>query len=290
MNDDGSELVIFYLSGPAFPKAFALQGENPRVVFDFINAQLFRTVPSVVSASGNMVDKIRMGRHENKVRVVLDLATVGTVDFDQDFDAQRNILTIKLFSTEYPVKHEEQVVETVVSPPVVEPEPAETVEVAEPVDVVETQELVSPEEVASDNEPQKDGVVASVDVVDNPLVPDALLSSVSFENTSNKGEMVLFKLNGFYPPDVSGEEKGIPKVTCVFTAIRLGDDVLAEQKIQGEYIKKISVSPMNSSNSIRVVLELAPNKNYDLQQVFFKEDDLFVVIVNSYDAMAAPAE
>lgn len=290
INDDGSELVIFHLSGPSFPKAFALRGEKPRVVFDFMDTQLFGNVPSVVSASGNMVDKIRMGRHENKVRVVLDLATVGPVDFDQDFNQQENILTIKLFSSEYPVKHAEQVVESVVSPPVVEPEQTEIVELAGPADRVASPELVSPEEVAFGNEPQKAEAVTTVDVVDNPLVPDALLSSVTFENTSNKGEMVLFKLNGFYPPEVSGEEKGIPKVTCIFTAIRLGDAVVTEQNIQGEYIKKISVSQMNSTNSIRVVMELAPNKNYDLQQVFFKEDDLFVVIVNSYDAMAAPAE
>ena len=33
----------------------------------------------------------------------------------------------------------------------------------------------------------------------------------------------------------------------------------------------------------RVTLELVPNKNYDLQQVFFKEDNLFVIIVNTYN-------
>lgn len=291
-NGDGSESVIFQLSSPSLPKSFALQGEKPRVVFDFIDTQLLRTVPSVLAANGNMVDKVRMGRHTDKVRVVLDLATVGAVNFDQEFDEQRNILTIKLFSTEYPVKYEEQVVETfVIPPPVAEPERGETVEVVEPVEVLGVPEfVVPPEEVVSDYEPQRAEVVASVDVVNNPPIPEALLSAVSFENTSNKGEMVLFKLNGFYPPEVSGEEKGTPKVTCVFTAIRLGDDVPTQQIVPGEYIKKISVSKMNSSNSIQVVMELAPNKNYDLQQVFFKEDNLFVIIVNSYDAMAAPAE
>ena len=286
-NGDGSESVIFQLSGPSLPRAFVLQGENPRVVFDFLDTQLFRTVPPVLAANGNMVDKVRMGRHTDKVRVVFDLATAGAVNFDQDFDEQQNILTIKLFSSEYPAKHEEQVVEAfVTSPPVAEPESVETVGV---VKTVEPQ-LVPPEEVVSDYKPQRAEVIASVDVVNNPLLPEALLSAVSFENTSNKGEMVLFKLNGFYPPEVSGEEKGTPKVTCVFTAIRLGEDVAAEQNIPGEYVKKISVSQMNSSNSIQVVMELAPNKNYDLQQVFFKEDNLFVIIVNSYDAMAAPAQ
>lgn len=288
-NGDGSESVIFQLSRPSLPKAFALQGEKPRVVFDFMNTQLFRAVPSVLTANGAMVEKIRMGRYSDKVRVVLDLTMIGSVNFEQNFDEQLNILTIKLFSTEYPAKDEEPLVETVV-PAVAQEEIIETVEVVETIEVAEVPEVVVAEEVVSDYEPQGAEVVASVDVVDNPLIPEALLSAVSFENTSNKGEMVLFKLNGFYPPEVTGEEKGTPKVICVFTAIRLGDEVVTEQIIPGKYIKKISVLPMNSLNSIQVVMELAPNKNYDLQQVFFKEDNLFVVIVNSYDAMAAPAE
>jgi len=236
-----------------------------------------------------MVEKIRMGRHSDKVRVVLDLTTIGSVDFDQNFDEQLNILTINLFSTEYHEKDEEPPVETVV-PAVAHEEIIETVEVVETVEVAEVAGVVVAEEVVSDYEPQMAEVVATVDVVDNPLLPEALLSAVSFENTSNKGEMVLFKLNGFYPPEVTGEEEGTPKVICVFTAIRLGDEVVTEQIISGEYIKKISVLPMNSLNSVQVVMELAANKNYDLQQVFFKEDNLFVVIVNSYDAMDAPAE
>ena len=43
-----------------------------------MDTQLLRTVPSVLAANGSMVDKIRMGRHSDKVRVVLDLAIVGS--------------------------------------------------------------------------------------------------------------------------------------------------------------------------------------------------------------------
>ncbi|MCI5158676.1 MAG: hypothetical protein D3906_09615 [Candidatus Electrothrix sp. AUS1_2] len=32
---------------------------------------------------------------------------------------------------------------------------------------------------------------------------------------------------------------------------------------------------------IRVVLDLVPNYSYDLQQVFFKEENLFVIIINT---------
>jgi len=269
-NSDGSESVVFLLSSASLPKAFALKGEKPRVVFDFMKTQLAKTVPSVISSQGSMVEKIRMGRHSEKTRVVLDLTAAAVVNFDQDFDAENNILTIRLYSTDYPPKVEtvtEEVAETVVEISPVEP-------------VVEGERIAEAEEV--------------VDIVpvaeDNPLSPEALLSEVNFENTSNKGEMVLFKLNGFYPPEVSGEENGTPKVTCMFAGARMGAELVKEQSPHGEFIEKIIIEQEDDLSPIQVTLELVPNKNYDLQQVFFKEDNLFVIIVNSYDVMAVPAE
>ena len=35
------------------------------------------------------------------------------------------------------------------------------------------------------------------------------------------------------------------------------------------------------SGKVRVFIELLPNKRYNLQQVFFKEDNFFVLIINA---------
>jgi len=291
-NNDGSESVTFHLNSASLPKVFALKGEKPRVVFDFMETQLAKAVPSVVNTDGHMVEKIRMGRHSEKTRVVFDLASSSVVNFDQDFDASRNILTIRLFSADYPSKKEkavEEITEVQTAEELVEI--VETVEVTE--EVVETPVIISSVEAVIEEEriTETEDVVDIVPVAeDNPLSPEALLSEVNFENTSNKGEMVLFKLNGFYPPEVSGEENGNPKVTCVFAGARMGADLVREQSPQGEFIEKIIVEQADELAPIQVVLKLVPNKNYDLQQVFFKEDNLFVIIVNSYDTMAEPAE
>lgn len=71
---------------------------------------------------------------------------------------------------------------------------------------------------------------------------------------------------------------------CDFPGTRLGDEVIATQAVHGKYVDMIRVSQLTDpAEQVRVSLELVPNKNYDLQQVFFKEDNLFVIIVNSYD-------
>ena len=284
-DSDTSESVKFHLNNASLPKAFALKGEKPRIVFDFMDTQLARILPSIINTEGRMVEKIRMGRHKEKTRVVFDLASVSDVHFEQEFDASRNVLTIHLYSTDYPPKVEQAVIEEVEKVEVVEKVKEEEV-VATAVSITPVEPIVEGEHLSDTEE-----VVDIVPVVeDNPLNLEALLTDVTFENTSNKGEMVLFKLNGFYPPEVSGQEEGTPSVTCVFTGTLLGPELIQEQFPDGKFIKTILVEQESDSAPIYVTLELVPDKNYDLQQVFFKEDNLFVIIVNSYDAMAAPAE
>lgn len=313
--DASAESVTFHLRNGAQPKSFALKGERPRIVFDFMGSQLAKTVPSVITTNGTLVEKIRMGRHSDKTRVVLDLSKGSAVSYEQEFDAGSNTLTIQLLSMDYPAKDEptgpeatgdtesvpadekvasehtteavgeEQVVAEVVTEetvvPVVPEKPEEAAVAATPVSPVAEKDVAESLEEAVDE--------ASV-AEEDPLNPEAMLSEVTFENTSNKGEMVLFKLNGFYPPEVTGQEKGTPKVTCLFRGARMGEELVKVQNPKGQFVSKIVVDQKEGSAPVEVTLELVPNKNYDLQQVFFKEDNLFVIIVNSYDAMVTPAE
>ncbi len=267
----GIESVIFHLDGPWLPKVFALKGEHPRVVFDFMETRMARGVPASIDARGKMIRKIRMGRHSNKTRVVIDLTAGGEFNFDQQFDEKNNILTIQLFAADFPAKEEQDA----------------TLEKNPGSEVVVTEQAAGKQELESGAVQEKTGTAEleqdnAAGKEDGPVV-DPLLLEVSFENTSNKGEMVLFKLNGFYPPVVTGEEEGTPLVICDFSGTRLGSMVEKEQIIEGEFIEKIKVAQVAGADRIQVILELIPNKNYDLQQVFFKEDDLFVIIVNSYD-------
>lgn len=93
--------------------------------------------------------------------------------------------------------------------------------------------------------------------------------------------MVLFKLNGFHPPAVHGVEEGIPRVICDFNNTKLVDGTKNLIKTDGKFVRAIRTSKTKKPQKVRVVIDLEPNRNYDLQQVFFKEDNLFVLIVNT---------
>ncbi len=108
-----------------------------------------------------------------------------------------------------------------------------------------------------------------------------MIESVKFDGKSPKGEMVLFKLNEFHPPSVHGVEEGIPRVICDFKNTQLAESTDNLIKTDGKYVKVIRISKSKKPDKVRVVLDLEPNKSYDLQQVFFKEDNLFVLIINT---------
>ncbi len=323
-NNEGKfESVAFHLNGAYLPKVFAMKGERPRVVFDFYETTLHKRVPASIQANGKVVKQVRMGRHTDKTRVVIDLHSMEGYHFDQKFDEEKNILTILLFSdsvvTQVAAVQESPAQST--AEPVIPPSPSV---VSKPltVDTIPAKEEVFPTPVTAgktaavasksaeviaeklvppvEEELALTPVVESVAAVENEVVEesndieeeaavslDPLLTDVSFENTSNNGEMVLFKLNGFFPPTVTGEESGTPRVVCKFSGTRLSDKVVKDQKSNGAFVERIRVTQSASGNQLDVILDLVPNKNYDLQQVFFKEDNLFVVIVNTYDAKNA---
>ncbi|THB79766.1 MAG: AMIN domain-containing protein [Desulfobulbaceae bacterium] len=120
------------------------------------------------------------------------------------------------------------------------------------------------------------------------LVVDPILMDVSFESTENDSEMVLFKLNDFYPPIVFGIEKGNPRVVCDFLDTALGKNVKPVINTGGGYVNRIRTARHAQPEKVRVVLDLVPSRNYDLQQVFFKEDNLFVIIISEFDEEPLP--
>jgi len=106
------------------------------------------------------------------------------------------------------------------------------------------------------------------------------LLDVSYENSTSGQEMVLFRLNGFYPPMVYSAEGDELLVVCEFEDGVVGDGVEPVLEAGGEFIDSVEVRSIETPKKIRVLLTLRGTYTYDLKQVFFKEDNLFVVIIS----------
>jgi len=346
--------ITFKMNGAYLPKSFALNGDRPRIVFDFPDVVPSKKIQNNIPANGTFIKSIRTGIHKGdnpKTRIVLDLQPGMKIDIAQNFDNDSNTLVISIFAAGRPpeptvaeeekakpgeekvaqgapepqpqsVPEEKTIAEapepitvTVAAPPKTDqPEPIQQDTEAETVEPPPTPGEIT-KEAGPEKQPEKD--LPTADTVKMASIPQSkpetpvkpgleestviqplseigekekaakeediipTLYSVEFDNTSHRGEIVAFKLNGFNPPVVFGIEEDIPRIVCFFKDTSAGEKLGELVAAEGKFIKNIKIGKYRNPDNIRVVLDLVPGKNYDLQQIFFKEDNLFMVIIKT---------
>ncbi len=262
---DKGESVAIKLSGHRTPKIFRIKGDNPRLVIDFPQA-LYKGKSVIPLPESTLANGIRIAVHKTpalKTRVVIDLSRDHKSTYEKSFSDQSNTLTLTLSSPEVKkVEQEEVKVQAVTEKKVVDVEP-------------EAEKAVPPAAVL-----QKPAPAPQEETGATGQEGDPQLLEITFDDSSNKGEMVIFRLNDFFPPTVSAIEKETPRVLCDFMDMQLGADVNKEIFANGKFVERIRTTQHKGPDKVRVSLDLSADRDYDLQQVFFKNDNLFVIIVN----------
>lgn len=176
--------------------------------------------------------------------------------------------------------------------PAPEPEPSTGSQAAESEteeDTARVASIPSPPPVSipeSVDEPQKEATViqpmSEIGVQEEGKEESAVpvLQTIDFDPNASRGETISFRLNGFHPPVVFGIEEDIPRIVCFFKNVKAGSSLQDMLNADGRYVKNIKIGKYENPDNIRVVLELTPGNNYDLQQIFFKEDQLYMMIIN----------
>jgi hypothetical protein len=271
-NSAVKETITFTLTAPVVPKIFTIRGENPRLVLDFPQSD-YTGNNSIALPGSLLAAAMRIGFHQSpvrKTRVVVDLSKDIHVHYDTEYFAEAHTLVVTLSSaTEKP----QQVFSPELSQQSPKAPPGQEELSARPLDEKPVPPAFS--DRAEAEQPDTEGAPA-------PVVP--VILEISFDDSSSKGEMALFRLNDFFPPTVSAIEKSSPRVICDFLATDIGPDVEKFISTKGKYIERIRTVRLHDPELVRVVLELSPDKNYELHQVFFRNDNLFVLIVNEMTA------
>jgi len=295
--DSGEESVSISLSGARKAKVFRINGDRPRIVLDFEGA-LYRGKNTLQLNAGKLATGVRTGLHRDplqKIRVVIDLARDREVEHSYEYRDEGRLLLVRLLAASAEAGDK-----TAASPAL--PEKSSSAEAVDPATLPITERPVpkvfSPtkpavdpsaeSEALPDNRPS--GRQATVDLpgaITTPPESMATLLGVSYDDSSNRGEMVLFHLTDFYPPKVAAIEKETPRVLCDFNDMVLGDDLEKDIAAGGRFVSRIRLVEDTAQQKIQVIIDLAPDRDYDLQQVFFKNDNLFVLIINELAAEGA---
>ncbi len=281
-SENGEEKITFQLSGPLEPVIFFMKGDRPRLVIDFYKGFIKekRVVPV---GDSDLVTAIRTGMHvapKKKLRVVIDFTQEFPIQYTKDLSLDANMLVITVRSV-YPEDQKQY-------------QPSQEQEAGVKVKKMPSKEGLEPQPLGEKPAPsvvatQKSDEASVAENGDGGQrgVEVAKILDISFDDTSNRGEMVLFRLNDFYPPVVSAMEKESPRVICDFMDMDVSVDIQESISANGKYVQRIKTIKEYEPNKIRIVLELSPGRDYDLQQVYFKNDNLFVLIINELSPEAA---
>ncbi len=308
--DGDREIVQIVLSGKVIPKVFELNGKKPRVVLDFVDTGYMPKDLRVIEAGGKLVSRVRVGLHAQpvaKTRVVIDIGEGGKYSFTKEYLAAKSSFQITFTSPKQP---KEKQVQNKKADHAAAKSMGKSAEKKHPKasqnKVAEKNEEAarmiaqsatgnvqdkdnSKSALKSDTAGMDDNIKEKKEDLDDGVKTDAtkvgdktpqLLLDVTYEKNNNGNEMVLFQMNGFYPPIVYSAESGELLVVCDFLGVALGPDFAPAVLKGGRYIVQVNVESYQQPKKVRVVLKLAEKYTYDLKQVFFKEDNLFVVVLN----------
>jgi len=132
-------------------------------------------------------------------------------------------------------------------------------------------------QTVSDMTSQKASIVLAQ--VASTEIPKKIMD-ILFEVTQEGEEKVIFALNGFYPPKSFSIEGDQPRVVCDFFGTLLANSIINRTTVSGKFIQQIRIGIHKGNEpKISVVLDLVPNKQFRVKQIFIKEEHLFTLIV-----------
>jgi hypothetical protein len=281
------ERIVFQLTGAEMPKFFEIKQDNPRLVFDFFNTGVSRRIRSRVDINGQLIKRVRVGIHEDKTRVVLDLVPGRQVQTLEEPDFNRDMLTVIVHDAKIGKPSSRTTFVPVNQSRSARTSREQRVSVVQPaVRTAPAKKQVRPSSSSRATASLTKSVPQTATAAHQTVIDGntTVLSTVLFDKNSNRGEMVMFRLNKFHPPVVFGLEEKKPRVVCDFQDTVPGERLKESVAANGKFVRNIRITKQAAERKIRVVLDLMPNKSYDLQQVFFKNDNLFVLIINTLGA------
>ena len=129
------------------------------------------------------------------------------------------------------------------------------------------------------------------------IASDRELREIRFEEGKDGEEIVLFVLNGDYPPKTFAIEGKRPRLVCDFfdtrpdKKIKRLTNIQQEPMADGSLIKTIRVGiHLSPVPKTRVVLDLQPDQDYEIRQAFFVDKNIYAVVLRIKSDIGHPNE
>jgi len=111
-------------------------------------------------------------------------------------------------------------------------------------------------------------------------VPSKKILSINADITSPSGEVINIVMTGNFPPEAQVIEGDIPRIYCDFANVRMEKTIQRTIGVNGKYVVQIrtGIHPPPEPKT-RVVLDLVPNHDYEVEQLFFEKENRYSIII-----------
>jgi hypothetical protein len=103
---------------------------------------------------------------------------------------------------------------------------------------------------------------------------------ISSDLTSPSAEMITIVLTGLFPPETQVIEGKTPKIICDFPDVLMEKTINRMIPINGRYVLQVrtGIHPPPEPKS-RVVIDLTPNHDYEVEQLFYEQNNRYSMII-----------
>lgn len=275
---DGQGQVVVDTDEELSFKLMFLPGAKTRLVVDFMDASYKMANKQNISETG-ILKSIRLGRHSEplKTRMVLDLdSSCQKEDYavsknDQQVMIDLNcsgagVVAENMEAAALPV---EEVVVVAPAAPVVAPIPPVASKVEDP------DYIFGGDAVAAEPKENFDEEKVSVDNGASIIV-----ESISHEQVGDSQEMVVIHLTDFVNPTLTAVDGDQLTVLCELPNVKIAEGVIKDIEVGGRFIDSIH-SEIQYDGSTLISLYLDSGYTYDLNQVFYKKENVLTLVVHS---------
>ena len=94
-------------------------------------------------------------------------------------------------------------------------------------------------------------------------------------------DVLRLQLDGYAKPEITAHEGRQPQIVCFFPKIRLALKKGSNKPLSGKFVRKVTVTGQEKPSGVKVVLDLEGGYDYDIQQIFVKDESAFLLVVNT---------
>ncbi len=125
--------------------------------------------------------------------------------------------------------------------------------------------------------------------VKNQYADTVVVRNITFKKEASGRERVLIEFNRFSAPRIFGIDGANPRVVIDVDNVSSAGRGLARIRADGKLVRQIRTALDRTTNSMRIVIDVEPNLNYDVDQTYYKAENIYAVEISGVTKKPADA-